>query len=212
MILIGSVLLCLSYQQVPASFSLSSSDERAIAVLAEAICISALQSTERHFLDDILSKPSSNIFRWFRKPTRIASKDSSVIIYKLFEDEIIENAKTLLEDFNSTKEGYRPKKTESKHHWWMLSGQTELEKIGGPQFSAWTREYVPAYRLQIDTDILKNIKFEGWKKSTNNRWEVLLTHSQMVRHAFFTSLRFRLLMVFFLVVTDVGIYACLKYL
>ncbi|XP_075664003.1 uncharacterized protein LOC142633648 isoform X3 [Castanea sativa] len=166
--------------QVPASFSLSSSDERAIAVLAEAICISALQSTERHFLDDILSKPSSNIFHWFRKPTRIASKDSSVIIYKLFEDEIIENAKTLLEDFNSTKEGYKPMKTESKHHWWMLSGQTELEKIGGPQFSAWTREYVPAYRLQIDTDILKNIKFEGWKKSTNNRWEVLLTHSQMV--------------------------------
>ncbi|KAM3700417.1 hypothetical protein ACB098_05G094400 [Castanea mollissima] len=167
-------------REVPASFSLSSSDERAIAVLAEAICISALQSTERHFLDDILSKPSSNIFRWFRKPTRIASKDSSVIIYKLFEDEIIENAKTLLEDFNSTKEGYKPMKKESKHHWWMLSGQTELEKIGGPQFSAWTREYVPAYRLQIDTDILKNIKFEGWKKSTNNRWEVLLTHSQMV--------------------------------
>ena len=208
----GSVLLCLSYQQVPASFSLSSSDERAIAVLAEAICISALQSTERHFLDGILSKPSSNIFRWFRKPIRIASKDSSVIIYKLFEDEIIENAKTLLEDFNSTKEGYKPKKTESMHHWWMLSGQTELEKIGGPQFSAWTREYVPAYRLQIDTDILKNIKFEGWKKSTNNRWEVLLTHSQMVRHAFFTYLGFRLLMVFFLVVTDVGIYTCLKYL
>nr|XP_023908450.1 uncharacterized protein LOC112020120 isoform X1 [Quercus suber] len=167
-------------EQVPASFSLSSSDERAIAVLAEAICISALQSTERHFLDNILSKPSSNIFRWFRKPTRIASKDSSVIIYELFEDEIIENAKTLLEDFNSTKEGYKPQKTESKHHWWMLSGQTELEKIGGPQFSAWTMEYVPAYRLQIDTDILKNIKFEGWKKSTNNRWEVLLTHSQMV--------------------------------
>nr|POF15755.1 hypothetical protein CFP56_17961 [Quercus suber] len=180
LILTGSVLLCLSYQQVPASFSLSSSDERAIAVLAEAICISALQSTERHFLDNILSKPSSNIFRWFRKPTRIASKDSSVIIYELFEDEIIENAKTLLEDFNSTKEGYKPQKTESKHHWWMLSGQTELEKIGGPQFSAWTMEYVPAYRLQIDTDILKNIKFEGWKKSTNNRWEVLLTHSQMV--------------------------------
>ena len=146
------------------------------------ICISALQS-QRHFLDDILSKPSSNIFRWFRKPTRIASKDSSVIIYKLFEDEIIENAKTLLED--STKEGYKPKKTESKHHWWMLPGQTELEKIGGPQFSAWTREYVPAYRLQIDTYILNSIKFEGWKKSTKIQWEVLLMHSQMVRHAFF---------------------------
>ena len=130
------------------------------------ICISALQS-QIHFLDNILSKPSSNIFRWFRKPTRIASKDSSVIIYKLFEDEIIENAKTLLEDFNSTKEGYKPKKTESKNHWWMLSGQTELEKIGGPQFSAWTREYVPAYRLQIDTDILE-YKIWGLEKIYKN--------------------------------------------
>lgn len=167
-------------RKVPASFSLSSSDERAISVLAEAICVSVLQTTERHFLDNILGKPSRNIFRWFRKPTRIASKDSSVIIYKLFDDEIVENAKALLESFNSTKEGFKLKETESKHHWWMLSGQAELEKIGGPQFSAWTREYVPAYRLQIDTDILKDIKFEGWKESAKNRWEVLLTHSQMV--------------------------------
>ena len=42
-VLIGSVLLCLSYQQVPASFCLSSSDEGVISVLAEVICISSLQ-------------------------------------------------------------------------------------------------------------------------------------------------------------------------
>ncbi|XP_062162628.1 uncharacterized protein LOC133869603 isoform X2 [Alnus glutinosa] len=167
-------------REVPESFSLTSSDERVISVLAEAVCISALQSTEKHFLDNILGNLSSNFFRWFRKPKRIASKDSSVIIYQLFEDYVVENAKTLLENFNSTKERFKTKKTESNHHWWMPLGYAELEKIGGPEFSAWTSEYVPAYRLQIDTDRLRNIKFKGWKNSAQNRWEVLLTHSQMV--------------------------------
>ncbi|XP_059439590.1 uncharacterized protein LOC132172155 isoform X2 [Corylus avellana] len=167
-------------REVPESFSLTSSDERVISVLAEAVCLSALQSTEKHFLDNILGNLSSNFFRWFRKPKRIASKDSSVIIYQLFENDVVENAKTLLENFNSTKESFKTKKTESNHHWWLPLGYAELEKIGGPDFSAWTSEYVPAYRLQIDTDRLRNIKFKGWKNSAQNRWEVLLTHSQMV--------------------------------
>jgi hypothetical protein len=196
LILIGSVLLlCLSYQQVPESFSLTSSDERVISVLAEAVCISALQSTEKHFLDNILGNLSINFFRWFQKPKRIVSKDSSVIICQLFEDDVVENAKTLLENFNSTKESFKTKKTESNHHWWMPLGYAELEKIGGPDFSAWTSEYVPAYRLQIDSDRLRNIKFKGWKNSAQNRWEVLLTHSQMVICSLFTSLAFRLCMV-----------------
>lgn len=74
----------------------------------------------------------------------------------------------------------------------MPFGYAELEKIGGPEFSAWTSEYVPAYRLQIDTDRLRNITFKGWKNSAQNRWEVLLTHSQMVIRSLFTSLAFGL--------------------
>ncbi|KAG2687743.1 hypothetical protein I3760_09G064700 [Carya illinoinensis] len=167
-------------REVLESFSLTSSDERVISVLAEAFCIFALQSNERHFIDNILGNTSSNFFRWFRKPRRVASKDSSVIIYKLFEDEIIENAKILLEKFNSTKNNLKPKETESKHYWWMPSGHVELEKIGGPEFSAWTSEYIPAYKLQIDADRLNTIDFKGWKNYEQSRWEVLLTHSQMV--------------------------------
>ncbi|KAI4296834.1 hypothetical protein L6164_036756 [Bauhinia variegata] len=53
-------------------------------------------------------------------------------------------------------------------------------KIGGSDFSAWTSEYVPAYRLEINANRMGDTKFEGWKKSAENRWEVLLTHSQMV--------------------------------
>ncbi|XP_021637453.2 uncharacterized protein LOC110633254 isoform X1 [Hevea brasiliensis] len=166
-------------EQVPASFFLRSSKEEVISVLAEAVCIAALQDTEGHFLDDFLGKTSSGISRWFQKPKRIVSKDSAVVIYKLFEDEIVENAKSLLANFNSTKESFRGIKKRNKYNWWTLVAHSKLEKIGGPDFSAWTSEYVPAYRLQINADKVKDVKFEGWRRSAENRWEVLLTHSQM---------------------------------
>lgn len=187
MILMGSVLLCISYQQVSASFTLSSSDERVISVLAEAVCISALQITERSFLDNYLGKSSSSLFGWLQKPRRIVSKDSSVIITKLFEDEIVENAKSLLEEFNSTKAHFRPSRNRSNYHWWTPTAHSKLEKIGGPQFSAWTSEYIPAYMIQIDANQLKDVKLEGWRKSSDNMWEVLFTHSQMVLHSFLLS-------------------------
>ncbi|EXC30544.1 hypothetical protein L484_015035 [Morus notabilis] len=166
-------------REVSASFTLSSSDERVISVLAEAVCISALQSTERSFLDNYLGKSSSSLFCWLQKPRRIVSKDSSVIITKLFEDEIVENAKSLLVEFNSTKAHFRPSRNRSNYHWWTPTAHSKLEKIGGPQFSAWTSEYIPAYMIQIDANQLKDVKLEGWRKSSDNMWEVLFTHSQM---------------------------------
>lgn len=178
MILMGSVLLCISYQQVPACVTLSSSDERILSVLAEVVCISALQNTEKQFLEDYTGKTPNDLLHWFRKPRRIVSKDLSVVIYKLFEDEIVENAKSLLEHFNSAKNSFKSVKTKSK--WWTPSALSKLEKIGGPEFSCWTSEYVPAYKLQIDANRHKDVKFEGWRKCGENSWEVLLTHSQMV--------------------------------
>ncbi|PON77936.1 deneddylase [Parasponia andersonii] len=167
-------------REVSASFTLRSSDEKVISVLAEAVCISALQSTERNFVDSYLGRSSSNLFHWLQKPRRIVSKDSSVIITKLFEDEIVENAKSLLESNNSIRAHFKPVKNNLKYSCWTPSGHSKLEKIGGPQFSAWTSEYIPAYKIQIDADRPKDVKFEGWRKSLENRWEVCLTHSQMV--------------------------------
>ncbi|XP_065878726.1 uncharacterized protein [Euphorbia lathyris] len=168
-------------REVPASFMLSSSDERVISVLAEAVCIAALQNTEGNFLHGFTGNTSGGFLSWFQKPKRIMSKDSSVIIYKLLEDEILANAKSLLENFNSTKESWL--KMRQKCNWWMPVTQTKLEQIGGPDFSAWTTEYVPAYRLQINADKFIDAKFEGWTRSVENMWEVLLTHSQMVELA-----------------------------
>ncbi|WCJ27119.1 hypothetical protein M5689_008891 [Euphorbia peplus] len=167
-------------REVPASFMLSSSDERVVSVLAEAVCVAALQNTERNFLHEFAGNTSGGFFSWFQKPKRIVSKDSSVIIYKLLEDEILENAKSLLENFNSSKESFKGMKMRQKYDWWMPVTQSKLEQIGGPDFSAWTAEYVPAYRLQVSADKVKDTKFEGWTRSVENMWEVLLTHSQMV--------------------------------
>ncbi|KAF3451410.1 hypothetical protein FNV43_RR07505 [Rhamnella rubrinervis] len=167
-------------REVPACLILSSSDERVISALSEAVCISALQSTQKNFLHNYLGKASSNFFHCLQKPGRILSSDCSVIIYKIFEEEIIENAKILLEDFNLNKEGFDTERNKPKHYLWTPSALSKLENIGGPDFSAWTSEFVPAYRLQIDAAQLKDVKFEGWRKSAEDKWEVLLTHSQMV--------------------------------
>ncbi|KAF8050493.1 hypothetical protein N665_1958s0007 [Sinapis alba] len=167
-------------EQVSTSFTVSSSDERVISVLAEVICISALQNTEKHFLDDYLGKAKFPFFKWLTKHRRIASRDSSVVLHKVFDDELNENANQLLEYFQSRKENLKVADTRQRSRWWNLSASSKLEKIGGTGFSNWASEYLPVYRLEIDSTILGEVKLEGWKKSSEKKWEVLLTHSQMV--------------------------------
>ncbi|KAJ7968633.1 Deneddylase [Quillaja saponaria] len=167
-------------REVPASFTLSLSDEHLISMLAEAICTFALQSTERQFINNFSSRNAGNFFHWFQNSKRIGSKGSSVILRKLFEHEILDNAKNLLETYNSKKNSFIAMKGNSKYHWLKPSYYSQLKKIGGSDFSAWTSEYVSTYRLEIDNDRLNGAKFEGWRRSTQNRWEVLLTHSQMI--------------------------------
>ena len=176
--------LCISYKQVPASFTLSSSGEHLISKLSEAVCIAALQNTQREFLNNLQGDNRSGFFHWFQKPEKIQSKDSSVFLYKLFEDEIVENARSLLDKYNLMKDSIKPIKTKSMHCWWKPSCYEKLQKIGGSDFSAWASEYVPTYRLEIDAKIMGDAKIDGWKKSAENRWEVLLTHSQMVLYLF----------------------------
>ncbi|KAI3988085.1 hypothetical protein MKX01_011874, partial [Papaver californicum] len=90
---------------------------------------------------------------------RIASKDGAVFIYEIHQDEILANVKPYLKNFE-----------ERKDH------SSRNMKVN---FSNWASEYIPAYRLQIDTDILKDVKLGSWRKSEENRWKVHLTHSQM---------------------------------
>lgn len=98
----------------------------------------------------------------------------------MLEDELVGNAKSLLEKFNSEKANNKLMGMKLKYNWWTLSAFSKLDKIGGPEFSTWVTEYVPAYRLQINNNKVSNIMFEGWKNTSDHWWEVLLTHSQMV--------------------------------
>ncbi|KAJ4977226.1 hypothetical protein NE237_002332 [Protea cynaroides] len=154
-------------REASAFVTLSSSDERVLSILAEAVCMCAVEDTEKDFLGKSSGRTSNNIFHWFQNSRRIASKDSSVFIDKLFQNEMVENSKSLLEKFNAVKANIRHAKM--KNQWWTSSAYSKLERFGGAEFSAWTREYIPAYRLQIDADKLKNVKFNGWKKSADNR-------------------------------------------
>ncbi|KFK44720.1 hypothetical protein AALP_AA1G294300 [Arabis alpina] len=169
-----------SLREVSTSFTLSSADERVVSVIAEVICISVLQNTEKRFLDDYVGKVKFPFFKWLKKHRKIVSRDCSVVLHKLFDDELSENSSHLLEYFQSRKDNFKIAETRQRSRWWSLSGSSKLEKIGGPGFSNWASEYLPAYRLEIDTTIHGDLKLEGWRKSSENKWEVLLTHSQMV--------------------------------
>ncbi|XAR59196.1 hypothetical protein NMG60_11014900 [Bertholletia excelsa] len=167
-------------REVPASFAISSSNEHIISLLGDVVCHTALESTERDFLHNSRGRPSNNYIHWLQKHKRIASRDSSIAVHKLFEDEIVANAKDLLETYISKKANYKPVRTNLKSSWWTLSAYSKMEMIGGAEFSTWISEYAPAYQLEIDTNKIHNVKLEGWKQSSKSRWEVLLTHSQMV--------------------------------
>nr|GMD83242.1 uncharacterized protein LOC109171083 [Ipomoea batatas] len=167
-------------REVPASFILKSSDEQLISVLAEVICLSALESTQSCFSAKSLRRQSNKLFPWWHSPKRIMSKDSSVILYNLLEHEVVANSATLLERFRLEIGKYKPKEAKWKSNWLASSAYLKLEWIGGPEFAAWVSECVPSYGLQINTDNFSNVKLEGWQElDTNIHW-VVLTHSQMV--------------------------------
>lgn len=135
---------------------------------------------ERHFHHDSVNRASSRFLSLFNKRKHISSKDSSVVLSNFFEHDILANAKVLLEKFKLVKGKYKIEGRHLKKSWLISPGFSKLEKIGGSEFCAWISECVPSHMLEIDADKLGDVKFEGWKKSNGNRWEVVLTHSQMV--------------------------------
>ena len=99
------------------------------------------------------------------------------IIIEIIIHQKLDKVETILHMFSTYKTAHQQP---YPNYFWSHQTIGKLEKIGGSDFSAWASEYVPAYRLEIDTKILGDSKIGGWKKSAENRWEVLLTHSQMV--------------------------------
>ncbi|XP_071906838.1 uncharacterized protein [Coffea arabica] len=135
-------------------------------------------SIESHTVGQSFGRASAKFIQWFHKPKRYVSKDSSIILHKLLDNEIAANAKILLDKFSSRR--VKSMGIKSKYSWWTLSSDPELEKFNGPEFTAGLNEHIPSYRLQIDAGKFKDVKIEGGNLFATNIWEILLTHCQMV--------------------------------
>ncbi|ONK66665.1 uncharacterized protein A4U43_C06F10710 [Asparagus officinalis] len=163
-------------REVLPDFTVSSSDKRFLSELAEALCSCTLESTKRFYLKNMGGLPSGSVFGWSQKP----SVDSSICVHRLSEGEITKIARKQTEKFDLVKEKSAYRQKILNHRLWEPLKFSQLNKFGGPGFSEWVNEFVPAYSLQIDASVFKDAKLEGWQELSNNRWEVLLTHFQMV--------------------------------
>ncbi|CAO2041392.1 unnamed protein product [Urochloa humidicola] len=167
-------------RKVPMDFSFISSDEKLLASLAEAIFSCVIEDFRKNHLGGTGS--------FFQKRQLNCSIDSSVCIHKIFEAEIVRHAKECLESFNLLKSPQNLHKT--KKGWWLAPNYESLVNIGGPEFALWAIEYIPTYKLQINAKAFENTNLEGRHDLQRNRWEVLLTHSQLVELGNVTDMYF----------------------
>ncbi|CAM0146259.1 unnamed protein product [Urochloa decumbens] len=156
--------------KVSIDFSVISSDEKLLASLAEAIFSSVVEDSRKNHLGGTGSL--------FQMQQLHCSIDSSVCVHKISEAEILRNAKRCLESFNLLKSPQNLCKT--KNGWWPAPNYESLVKIGGPEFGLWAIEYIPTYKLQINAKAFENTNLEGRHDLKSNKWEVPLTHSQLV--------------------------------
>ncbi|CAL4890529.1 unnamed protein product [Urochloa decumbens] len=156
--------------KVSMDFSVISSDEKLLASLAEAIFSSVVEDSRKNHLGGTGSL--------FQMQQLHCSIDSSVCVHKISEAEILRNAKRCLESFNLLKSPQNLCNT--KNGWWPAPNYESLVKIGGPEFGLWAIEYIPTYKLQINAKAFENTNLEGRHDLKSNKWEVPLTHSQLV--------------------------------
>ncbi|TVU33696.1 hypothetical protein EJB05_25529, partial [Eragrostis curvula] len=157
-------------QKVSVDFSISSSDEKFLSSLAEAIFSCVIEDARNDYLGG--TKGSS-----FQKRQLSCSIDSSVCIHRISEAEVVKNAKKCLESFNLAKSSNKVHK--SKNGWWSAPNYESLAKLGGTEFVLWVNEYIPTYKLQINVKAFDNMILEGRHELENACWEVLLSHFQL---------------------------------
>ncbi|KAH7657940.1 hypothetical protein IHE45_17G053100 [Dioscorea alata] len=166
----------------PIDFCVSSSDEGFLSALAEVVCSFALEKTKADYIGNVDGSASNSLFAWFSKPQMMTSVDSSISLCKISLENMVKNARKKME-FNLAKGNHASTKRNLRHLWWSPPTYSRLYKDRGPTFTDWANEYIPAYRIQIDGNKFKDAKLDGWKKLASNRWEVFLTHFQMVELA-----------------------------
>lgn len=137
------------------------------------ICAYALHCVEKEYLGET----SYSIFGLFQKPLDIVSVDSSVSLRRLSKYEVIEEDKRRVKDFNFANRKSIERDGTFKYKWLKSASYYSQGKAEDSGFS---NEYAPSYRILIDANKFKDVEFQGWKKSTDNKWEALFTHLQLV--------------------------------
>ncbi|KAH9309501.1 hypothetical protein KI387_037412 [Taxus chinensis] len=154
--------------------SLTSSDEKVLTGLSEAVCFYAAACMKDDFQKKMLGKNSRNLFRSFKKPKWIASSDSYVRIRPLSRAEITTHTTTWLERASTNLENSTDLRT--SRNWWPWPSHL-LSMLNSDN------EYVPVHKLQIDVGKFKNVKFQGGQKCSGHVWEIFLSHLQLVELA-----------------------------
>lgn len=166
---------------------LTSSDKRVLIGLAEAVCCYATACMNDDFHQKMLGRSSNSLLQNFRNPKWMASSDSHVRIRSLSEAEIAAHLKSFLERSGVNKEreereNYKEMRT--SYNWWPRpSCSSSIPDTYGVESDSWINEYVPLHKLQVDFGEFENVKFQGWQKCSNNVWEILLSHRQLVELA-----------------------------
>ncbi|PKA59105.1 hypothetical protein AXF42_Ash001198 [Apostasia shenzhenica] len=170
-------------REVQADFIVSSSEELFISSLAEVVSSHALESAKQVYAQDGCGLPSNSFFQWFQKLKKTSSINGSISLSKISEREIASYAKQHIRKFELVKERSFNGVNKVKYNWWLHPYLSKLDKIGGAGFGSWIAEFIPTYRLEIDTSTFGDVKLEGCHKVSSHRWEALLTHYQLVELA-----------------------------
>ncbi|KAJ4757335.1 Deneddylase ORF24 [Rhynchospora pubera] len=145
-------------------FTVSSSDEKFLSSLSEAVC--------NFMIENIRGMDNKN------SRLKSSSYDLSISIHTIEEEDIMNYVMNQSEILNLAVEG-KP----SKSFLWEPPCYRMLERISSRELVDRMHNFIPAYRLQIMFDVFQELKLEGWHEVAENRWEVLLTHLQMMELA-----------------------------
>lgn len=163
---------------------LTSSDERVLTGLAEAVCCYAAACMKDDFHQKMLGRSSNNLLQNFQNEKWMVSSDSHVRIRSLSEAEIAAHLKSFLERSGVNKERENYKGMRTSHNWWPRpSCSSSILNTYSVESDFWISEYVPLHKLQVDFGRFENMKIQGWQKCSNHVCEILLSHRQLVELA-----------------------------
>ncbi|KAJ1704401.1 hypothetical protein LUZ63_004180 [Rhynchospora breviuscula] len=145
-------------------FTVSSSDEKFLSSLSEAVC--------SFMIENIRGMDNKN------SRLKSSSHDFFISIHTIEEEDIMNYVMNQSEILNLDVEG-KP----SKSFLWEPPCYRKLERISSRELVDRMHNLFPAYRLHVMFDAFQELKLQGWHEVAENRWEVLLTHLQMMELA-----------------------------